>query len=228
MSEMVNELYSKKYYKFWVDKPTPVIFDVGALIGETVLYFKDQFPNAKIVAFEPSPRSFRLLKRNVIQNHLTNVHLVNAAVGKDKGKAGFFIDKNPNNPWGRGDSLKKNRFSNPTHSKTVEVAVVKLSSYIKERIDLLKLDIEGAETEVIQEIEPKLKHVDKLILEFHYSIHNPQNKFSIIVNTLMRKGFKLHFYLGKWRIPAFTTKIVQMVLELAGINEYWMRIYAQH
>jgi len=48
LNEMLKELYEKKYYQFDTSKPDPVIFDVGALIGETVLYFKERFPRAKM------------------------------------------------------------------------------------------------------------------------------------------------------------------------------------
>lgn len=226
LDEMLNELYVKKYYQFYSTRSNPVIFDVGALIGETVLYFKDQYPQAKIVAFEPSPRSFKLLKRNVLQNHLRDVRVVNAAAGSRIGKAKFFIDKNPNSPWGRGDSLKENKFSNLLFSQTVQVPTVKLSGYIHQKIDLLKLDIEGAETEVITEIEPKLKYVNQLLFEFHHSRFNVQNNLQTILSVLTRHGYRMRFFLGKWPIPAFSVYLIQTMLKLAGVSEYWMRVYA--
>lgn len=227
LNELEKELYTRKYYNWSTPKPNPVIFDVGALIGETVLYFKEQFPRARITAFEPSPRSFALLKRNVRLNRLTDVKLVNVAVGKGRGRLDFYIDKNANHPWGRGDSLKTTKSANPQTSRIVKVSVVKLSSYIRGDIDLLKIDIEGAETEVIREIEPKLKHVRQLILEYHESVYNPENKFPVIMQILKRQDFKTNIFLGKWPLPNLLVTPARIVLKLARVDEYWLRIYAR-
>lgn len=227
LDEMLRELYAKNYYNWHTDKSDPVIFDVGALIGETVLFFKDQFPHAKITAFEPSPRSFALLKKNISQNKLTQVKIINAAVAKKSGKMNFYTSKLENNPWGRGDSLKENKFNNKARSKIVQVSSVRLSRYINSPIDLLKLDIEGAETEVIQEIEPKLKLVKNIILEFHASISNPENKLSLILSILHKNNFKTKFFISQWPIPKFGVNIVLAILPLLKIDEFWFRIYAQ-
>ncbi|MEK7090975.1 MAG: FkbM family methyltransferase [Patescibacteria group bacterium] len=228
LDEMLKELYEKKYYDWQSSKSDPVIFDVGALIGETVLYFKELYPKARITAFEPSPRSFKLLERNVSQNHLSNVRLINVAVAKNNGKMNFYISKSENNPWGRGDSLKENRFNNKKKSKVIKVSTVKLSDYIKEKIDLLKLDIEGAETEVIQEIEPRLKHVKQIILEFHASVYNPENSLPKIMEILKKHGFKTKIYLSRWLLPNFAASSILIFLSILKIDEYWLRIYAKH
>lgn len=228
LDEMLGELYQKKYYNWHTDKVKPVIFDVGALIGETVLYFKDQYPNAKIIAFEPSPRSFALLKLNVKQNNLTNVRLVKAAVAKKNGRMKFYTSKSAKNPWGRGDSLKKGHFNNDAKSKVVIVATVRLSDYIKTRVDLLKLDVEGAETEVIRDIEPRLKWVNQIIMEFHASNYNPENNFRSIVDVLERNGYEITLFMSKWPLPKLAANLVRTVLQWAGISEYWIRIYAKN
>ncbi len=225
LDEMLSELYAKKYYLFSTTKKSPVIFDVGALIGETALFFKDQYPGAKITAFEPSPRSFKLLKKNVSQNNIKNIRLINAAVAGKSGKMDFYIDRDPNNPWGRGDTLKK---TNLLSSQTaIRVPAVRLSKYIKSEIDLLKLDIEGAETEVIQEIEPKLKYIRNLILEFHYSIYTPENSFQTIMTILKKHGFTLKVYLSRWVLPNLFVQPVLLVLSIMQVKQYWLRIYAQ-
>ena len=228
LDEMLKELYEKNYYQLDITRPDPVIFDVGALIGESVLFFKGQFPKSKITAFEPSPRSFALLKRNVSQNKLSRVRLINAAVASKSGKMNFYTSKSENDPWGRGDSLKENRFNNKNRSKIVQVSTVKLSQYINSPIDLLKLDIEGSETEIIQEIESKLGLVQKIILEFHVNSYNPENKLSSILKILHRNNFKTKFFISQWPIPQFGVNIVLAILPLLKIDEFWLRIYAQH
>lgn len=227
LDEMLDELYIKKFYQFQTKKINPIIFDVGALIGETVLYFKDLYPKARIVAFEPSPRSFTLLKRNVTQNKLAQIQLVNAAVAKENGKMNFYTSKSEDNPWGRGDSLKENQFNNKQKSKVVKVSTVKLSSYIKRNIDLLKLDIEGAESEVICEIEHKLKLVSEIILEFHFNIFNPENNFNKIMTILKEHGFGTRVFFSRWQLPIFIAKTLLLFLPMFGVKESWLRIYAK-
>lgn len=227
LDEMLNELYVKNYYDWKTTKKNPVIFDVGALIGETVLYFKDQYPQAQITAFEPSPRSFNLLKINVSQNKLTQVQLVNVAVAGKTGKMNFYTSKSENNPWGRGDSLKENQFNDKQKSKVVKVSAVKLSTYIKSNIDLLKLDIEGSETEVIYEIEHKLKFVREIILEFHFNIFNPENNFGKITAVLNKHGFKIRVFFSRWQLPVFFVNIFLLFLPMFGVKESWLRIYAK-
>lgn len=227
LDEMLNELYEKKYYNFKSDSDKPLILDVGALIGETVLYFKDLYPKSRIIAFEPSPRSFTLLQKNVVSNKLTSVQLVNAAVSVRKGKMKFYTSKNDNNPWGRGDSLKQNRFNNPKDSKIVEVRTVKLSEYIKGVVDLLKLDIEGAETEVLEEIQQKLKSIKQIILEYHGSRSNPDNNYFKIMTILKNNGFTTNVYLSRWKIPSIITTPIVLFLSIVKRDEYWLRIYAK-
>jgi FkbM family methyltransferase len=227
LDEMLNELYSKNFYTFKTTKPDPVIFDVGALIGETAIFFKDKYPQAKIVAFEPSPRSFSLLKRNITQNYLKNVQVVNAAVSSKAGKMNFYTSKLEANPWGRGDSLNQNKFNNKKDSKIVPVSVVKLSNYIKGQIDLLKLDIEGSETEVLKEIEPKLKYISQIILEFHYSVYNPKNNFNTIIEILKNNDYDTSIYLSRWLLPNLIIGPITKLLSLLRPEEYWLRIYAK-
>lgn len=227
LDEMLNELYVKKYYNWKTTKINPTIFDVGALIGETVLYFKDQYSEAQITAFEPSPRSFALLKRNVFQNKLTQVKLINAAVAEKTGKMNFYTSKSEDSPWGRGDSLKENYFNDKQKSKVVKVSTVKLSSYIKGNIDLLKMDIEGAETDVLKEIELKLPKVRQIILEFHGSIYNPDNKYETIMDILKNNNFKTTIYFSRWPLPNIIVPTLLVLFNVLKVKEYWLRIYAE-
>ena len=103
-----------------------------------------------------------------------------------------------------------------------------LSQYINSPIDLLKLDIEGAETEVIKEIEPKLKYVKQIIMEFHASIYNPENSFSQIMKILKKHGFKTKIYLSRWLLPNFVVRLVLIFLSIIKLEEYWLLIYAKH
>jgi hypothetical protein len=73
-----------------------------------------------------------------------------------------------------------------------QVPAVRLSQYIKikKHVDLLKLDIEGAELEVLEEISPHLDCVDQLYIESHYDPTRGESSFSRLVGLLERHGFR--------------------------------------
>ena len=85
-----TEIFVPHVYRFTPTRPDPLIFDCGANIGMAVHYFKWMYPRARIVAFEPDPATFELLKRNVETNGLQNVELYCEAVGGAPGTVPFY------------------------------------------------------------------------------------------------------------------------------------------
>src|ERR1700722_10440774 len=63
---------------------SPLVFDVGANVGQSIRNFRVSFPNAEIHSFEPSPATFNRLKANAAQ--LPKVHLWNCALGSAAGR----------------------------------------------------------------------------------------------------------------------------------------------
>src|SRR5690349_947133 len=85
-NELKKELYTEHRYYLELDKEDPVILDMGAHIGLATLYFKQIYPEATITAFEPHPGNFAILQKNVLENQLKNVALVQAAVAPKDGQ----------------------------------------------------------------------------------------------------------------------------------------------
>ena len=192
-----GEIFEAEDYKADLGKPNPYILDVGAHIGMATIYFKTLYPEARIIAFEPNPGTAGLLRLNIKDNGLKDVTIVEAAVWKEEGKMPLYIDTVSESPWTWGDSLIENLWSSKTPPTPVMVKSVCLSSYLNQSIDLLKLDIEGAEEEVIRECGDKLSIVKNLILEYHGTpMTNPSNRFEEIVQILGSVGFKLKFFQG--------------------------------
>jgi hypothetical protein len=81
-------------------------------------------------------------------------------------------------PWHEGEA-----------TVVVQVPAVTLSSLLTEPVDLLKLDIEGLETAVLEEAASRLSMVRRLILEFHGTRHNPGNSISRLTEILRAAGF---------------------------------------
>ena len=189
-----KDIFFHNEYAFKSKTDTPTIIDCGAHIGISVSYFKKLYPRASILAFEPNPVTFTLLKTNVENNHLSSVRLVNMALSDKSGKVNFYVSNGNKGAWSCGDSIAPNPWiTKRTHRKIV-VDAVKLSDYIKGSVDLLKLDVEGMEERVLSEIGPKLSLVNEIILEFHGNTHNKTNRFSHIFSLLKKHGFYCRVY----------------------------------
>ncbi|OGV89931.1 hypothetical protein A2Z41_00665 [Microgenomates group bacterium RBG_19FT_COMBO_39_10] len=188
-----RDIFQKEEYKIGLSNPKPLIFDVGAHIGLSTIYFKTKYPKAKIIAFEPNPQTAKLLRLNIKANHLKNVKIIEAAAYSQKGKALLYIDSATENPWTWGDSLIKNIWSSKNPPKTVSVRAVLLSKFLTKPIDLLKIDVEGAEFEIIKEASSKFHLIKNLIIEYHETPKtNPHNKLSLIAKILREIGFNIN------------------------------------
>lgn len=132
-----------------------VVVDVGANIGYyTVLLAKKC---KKVYAFEPDKINFEILKKNVEANKLKNVVAINAAVGsKDEEKILYKSKENLGDHKLFGDGKKE------------KVKIIKLDSFIKEPVDLIKIDTQGWEPEVIGGAK-KIIEKNKPIIFMEYS-----------------------------------------------------------
>jgi FkbM family methyltransferase len=146
--------------------------DGGAHMGLATFYFKSLYPEAKITSFEADPKVFSVLNANVIFNQLEGITLVKAALaGQTQAKIPFYGQISQDNPDARGNSIIKAWGVQRTFYDEIEVPSVVLSSYIpeKEEVDFLKLNIEGAEREVLEELEQqkKLPKVKAMTVKVH-------------------------------------------------------------
>lgn len=189
---LFREIFMKRTYAFDCDTSTPRIIDAGANIGLATIFFKSIYPNAKIVAFEPDPRTFALLKQNVCENALESVTLVNAALGDEEGTVEFFV-RNDVVAGDIGASTQKRlryEFHGPSEIKKIAVPSVRLSQHLHRNrpVDLLKLDIEGSEGSVFRDIAPYLAGIGAIAMEYH---HIPDaNPLEPIVAALSASGHR--------------------------------------
>ncbi|MBK6621189.1 MAG: FkbM family methyltransferase [Saprospirales bacterium] len=176
-----DKIFQKNIYDFNTDKKSPVILDCGANIGLGVIYWKEKFPQSKIIAFEPSREVFNTLTRNVAYNNFSDVLCVNKALGDSESQATFTANE------GVSGSLVMEK------SLSVEytVEVTRLSNYMTEEIDFLKLDIEGSEKYVIPEIAGKLHLVRNIFIEYHSFTHE-QQYLSSILKLLEENNFRYY------------------------------------
>lgn len=128
-----------------------VCIDCGANIGQETIPWAEK--GAEVHAFEPHPECFRILMEKTAQ--YSKVHLYEKGVWHKNSKMNLYLRK------GSGDadisessSLLKSK-SNVSESSYVEVEIIDLVEFIKgmnKRTDVLKIDVEGAEVELVQKI----------------------------------------------------------------------------
>jgi FkbM family methyltransferase len=138
-----------------------LIVDAGANVGFATLFFALRFPAAHIVAIEPEPRNFALLQRNC--QGLPNVTLINAALWPSNAPLQLVGDNMDH--WDYS-------FRPAADDASPRVAAVTIADVLAARgaarIDLLKLDIEGAERELFDESSAGwLSSIDAIIVELH-------------------------------------------------------------
>lgn len=182
-------LLRNEYY-FETTKDHPVIFDCGANIGLATLFFKWLYPGSEIYAFEPDRETFALLKRNVEANHLTGVHLYNAALSDASGTASFYVDHSK--PGSPRMSLNYQRMPKDTILvETLTVSEIIRGQLAGRDLDFLKIDVEGAEDAVLRDlvVTGQLRPVREMLIEFHHKIAGERGKLGPFLTTLETQGF---------------------------------------
>jgi FkbM family methyltransferase len=170
-----EQIFVSQEYHFDIKTPPKIIVDAGANIGLSSIYFSNRCPNSKIIAIEPEESNFEILKRNTMPyDNITPVH--GALWHEDKrinlvdpglGEWGFMTQAQ--------DSVEE-RFGEILH----EVRGMTVDTIMKEQgiehIDILKIDIEGAEREVFRDPSSWLRKVDALIVELHERMKSGCNR----------------------------------------------------
>ena len=123
-------------------------------------YFKHIFPSSRIIAFEPDSEIFSVLKQNTSCFDPSEVEIHNRAVWTEETNLSFQSN------GADGGRLQ----SQGEHS----VSAVRLSDYLQTEVNMLKMDIEGAEKFVLPSIAENLKNVEHLFLELHVEEKEPE------------------------------------------------------
>ena len=148
----------------------------------SVLYFKGMYPDSTIIAFEPNPKAFDVLKHNVEINNLENITLISKALTDREGTIKFYCnDAEP----GQRSAFKYDG------DNYIEVTTTKLSSYIYKEVDFLKIDTEGAEGLIIKDLAKhnKLRFIKQMTIEYHHNIRNQIVSIAEFLKILEEHGF---------------------------------------
>jgi len=147
-----NGVYETELTKYLLNniKPDSVFVDVGANIGYYTCLAAKKISNGKIFAFEANETAFRLLQRNVMINWANcSVSLEHIAVSKNKGEVYF---KNYKYRFVNSQFFISDEDKEINTGDVVKVSTISLDEYFPkdQRIDFLKIDVEGAELKVLE------------------------------------------------------------------------------
>lgn len=196
--ESLQDVTGSKDYGLMDDflpKPGNYVIDAGAGVGEyTHVASLAVGREGKVISIEASSEPFAYLKKNSARSPLKNISAMKAALGEKKGSIRMF------RPVGTSfvDSVKKD-WSGPTFSYSVKsVTVDGIVRQMKlERLDLLKLDIEGSELSALAGAKETLRKLrPRIMIETH-----GEDLHSKVVEFLKKHGYRIEIEKIKFRKP---------------------------
>ncbi len=187
-----EEIFTRGAYDFATTTETPRILDCGANIGLSTIFWALRYPGAEILAFEPDPDVAAALRRNVAamgsgSGESASVEVIEAAVWTSNGTVEFAAD-------GADGGRIEHQAGHEAQGRTavaVEVPTRRLADLLSTPTDLLKLDVEGAEVDVLLDCAEVLGNVDRLFVEYHGFARGPQ-KLATLLAVLDDAGFRTY------------------------------------
>jgi len=179
-----DEIFVNGIYDIGDCRPGPRLVDAGANIGLAALYWKNRYSEFRYVGFEPDPQVAALCRANLTAWGCGG-ELHECAVTATGGEVDFLPD---GADGGRvvGDAATP---------RSRRVRSTRLSDHLQEATDLLKLDIEGAEVEVLEEIAGRLPLVRNIFVETH-SVPGRNQPFAAVFAILRNAGFRCFLHPG--------------------------------
>jgi len=170
-----RDIFISKQYAFECESPKPVIVDCGGNIGLSAVWFKQNYPSCCLTVYEADPQIAEILKRNLLRAGYTDVNVRQQAVWAAEGTVGFYREGTD-----KGAISSKSSFLVPA---------IALAEHLPDRVDLLKLDIEGAEFLVIDHLcqTGAIERVQRLVVEFHV-IRERADAFLATLTRLRESG----------------------------------------
>jgi FkbM family methyltransferase len=156
-----DEIFVNQIYDIGPLDHEPCLVDAGANIGLAAMYWKYRYGNFRYLGFEPDPAVAACCSENLLAWGISG-ELLQFALGAEEKMMDFVSDG--------ADGGRLVSGANPT---SIRVPVKKLSSILPPAVDLLKIDVEGAELDVLEDIAPLLGGVRSLFVEFHATMGRP-------------------------------------------------------
>lgn len=161
------------------------IVDVGGFIGDSVVVLSELNPK-NIITFEAIPHNYELLKKTIKLNKIDNVIPINNALGSKKGRITMTISEAMSTKAEMDDR------------NSVEVDMITLDDYVNEHgveVGLIKVDIEGAETDFLKgAVQTIVEQKPVILLSIYHNTHDFLELKTFIES--LNVGYKFSIYKG--------------------------------
>ena len=178
----LKEIFAEDIYMQQLPAGAKII-DCGANIGLSVIYLKKLCPDAHIIAFEPDEQNFKLLEKNILSLGVTNIELRKEAIWIENTFLSF------SNKGTLGSKIVND---GANIDNTIKVKATRLKDLMNEKIDFLKLDIEGAEYAVLKDIADTMHFAERIFIEYH-GTYSQNKELNEIFELITGNGF--HYYI---------------------------------
>lgn len=184
--------YGNNYGGFYVNPElisnNSIVYSFG--IGEDISFDKAVIKNnnCQVFGFDPTPKSINWIDK---QNLSENFHFYKYGISNKNGFVDFFTPKNPNHVSG---SITAHENVDVTNKVSVEMKTLEsiMQNLGHDHIDVLKMDIEGSEYDVIENILDSNLTITQILIEFHDRFfENGEQKTKQAVNKLRENGYKI-------------------------------------
>jgi FkbM family methyltransferase len=164
-------------------RSSPTIIDCGANIGLVSLAYINAYPKANIHAIEPASDNFELLRKNLGGND--GIRIIRAAVSNQSGTGQLVLSKRSPSSHSMSEAAIRHQ------GKRERIDLITLKDYLDrnniEKVDLLKLDIEGAEMDAIEGLGKRIRDVRVIVGEVHPKIVDENE----VKKKLVESGFEI-------------------------------------
>lgn len=170
---------------FYKIKNDDIIIMIGSYIGFFSIYAASKVTEGKVYSIEPNSDNYRLLRKNIELNNVKNIIYDNVAIGKARGKIKLYLD----------DNNVGHTITREISDKFEEVNQITLENFFEKHnianCDLLKINCEGAEFEIIENIDKSIMgKIKNMIISYHID-KAPQYSEKLIINKLKKNNYKV-------------------------------------
>ncbi len=186
LPEFLYQVLVARRYAFEAETEAPRILDCGAQAGLTTYFFKTLYPRARITAVEPAPNLRQAARLNLKGSGHADIEHLAYALASERGSLPFVLSGDGS---GTGALAPIATHEAPA-GKTINVRVRPLSDLLRDPVDYLKLDVAGAEVEILASAEPELTNVKQLFVEVHERGDDFPERLAQLFAILKRSGFE--------------------------------------
>jgi len=186
------------YNKHYSIQEGDVIIDIGGYHGlYSIAISKIIGPKGKIYCFEPNPDSFKILKENIFENNIRNIIPINKAIYNKTGEFRFFKKR-------AGSRIVARNFKTNTKNSIITVPTISVCEFINanhiSKINFIKMDAEGSEIEITQDIKSIPNISNLAIATYHYRKDYASDTQKIVEENLKEARYKIKTKLGEHKI----------------------------